>query len=191
MTTDVLDTARAVAQAVLRHAERVAAGDAEGRQDAGLALVAALDEYAVAVINSGNDLPEDFESFDAWLGEEDGIQHPDPEPDLRQRIALFTRTDLAVTDVDRLRAAAASRLAECCGDTVGEVEPAVMHPADAVSHLVGHEPTSLEPNTVEAFGLDLLSWTSTTIAGVTEDDFDDSPWAPLLDAADDEATDEG
>lgn len=191
MTAETLETARALAQAVLRHAELVAGGDATERQEAGRALVSALDAYGVAVINSGSELPEDFEGFDEWLGEEDGIHHPEPEADLRQRIALFTRTDLAVTDIDLLRTVAASRLAECCGDTAGDLDPAGMHPADAVSHLVGHEPTSLEPDTVEAFGLDLLSWTSTTIAGVTEDDVDDSPWAPLLAAADDDEDDGG
>jgi hypothetical protein len=141
--------------------------------------VQALDDYGVAVINSGNELPDEFEGFDQWLGEEDGVEHPEPAPDPRQRIALFTRTDLAVSDLNRLRAAAASRLADCCGDTVDDVDSAVAHPADAVSHLVGHEPTSLEPDSVEEFGLDLLSWTSTTVAGVTEDDFDDNPWGPL------------
>ncbi len=191
MTADVRDTAQTLAQAVLRHADLVAGSDAEGRQEAGRALVTALDAYGVAVVNSGNELPEDVEGFDEWLGEEDGIQHPEPVPDLRQRIALFTRTDLAVTDVDRLRSAAASRLAECCGETVDDVDLAVAHPADAVSHLVGHEPTSLEPDTVEEFGLDLLSWTSTTIAGVTEDDFDESPWAPLLAAVGDVEDDQG
>ena len=92
--------------------------DAAGRKEAGRALVTALDAYGVAVHNAGNELPEDFEGFDDWLGEDDGIEPPEPEPDLRQRIALFTRTDLAVTDMGRLRSAAASRLAECCGDTV-------------------------------------------------------------------------
>ena len=92
--------------------------DAAGRKEAGRALVTALDGYGVAVHNAGNELPEDFEGFDDWLGEDDGIEPPEPEPDLRQRIALFTRTDLAVTDMGRLRSAAASRLAECCGDTV-------------------------------------------------------------------------
>ncbi len=191
MTAEVRDTAQTLAQAVLRHAELVAGSDAVGRQDAGRALVTALDAYGVAVLNSGNQLPEDFEGFDEWLSEEDGIEHPEPEPDLRQRIALFTRTDLAVTDVNRLRSAAASRLAECCGDTVDNVELAVANLADAVGHLVGHEPTTLEPDTVEEFGLDLLSWTSTTVIGVTEDDFDDNPWAPLLAAAGDEGDDGG
>jgi hypothetical protein len=190
MTEDVRDTAQSLADAVLRHAELVAGSDAEGRQEAGRALVAALDAYGVAVINAGNELPEEFEDFDSWLGEEDGVEHPEPEPDLRERIALFTRTDLAVTDVGRLRSAAAARLAECCGDTVDDVELAVAHPAAAVSHLVGHEPTTLEPDTVEEFGLDLLSWTSATVAGVIEDDFDDSPWEPLLAVADDEEDDE-
>ncbi len=139
----------------------------------------ALDEYGIAVKNSGNDLPDEFEGFDEWLGEEDGVEHPEPEPDLRQRIALFTRTDLAVSDLDRLRTAAASRLADCCGDTADDVDAAVAHPAAAVSHLVGHEPTSLEPDSAEKFGLELLSSTSTTVAGVTEDDFDDDPWRPL------------
>jgi hypothetical protein len=191
MTSDVEHTAQTLAQAVLRHAELVSGTGGEERREAGRALVAALDAYGIAVINSGNELPEDFEGFDEWLGEEDGIEHPEPEPDLRQRIALFTRTDLAVADVDRLRSAAASRLAECCGDTVDDVESAVAHPADAVSHLVGHQPTSLEPDTVEEFGLDLLSWASATIAGVTQEDFEENPWAPLLTAADDEEDDEG
>ena len=190
MTADVRDAAQTLVQAVLRHAEMVVGSDAGGRQEAGRVLVAALDAYGVAVLNSGNELPEDFEGFDEWLGEEDGIQHLELEPDLRQRIACFSRTDLAVTDVDRLRSAAASRLAECCGETVDDVQAAVAHPADAVGHLVGHEPTSLEPDTVEDFGLDLLAWTSTTIAGVTEDDFDESPWAPLWAAVEDEQGDE-
>ena len=191
MTAEVEGAGQILAQAVLRHAESVAGSEPERRQEAGRALVAALDAYGIAVINSGNELPEEFEGFDGWLDEEDGVHHPEPEPDLRQRIALFTRTDLAVTDVDRLRSAAASRLAECCGETVDDVESAVAHPADAVSHLVGHEPMSLEPDTVEEFGLDLLSWTSATIAGVTEEDFEESPWAPLLAAAGDEEEDEG
>ncbi len=189
MTAEVLDTAGSLIEAVLRHAASVTDPDVEGRQEAGRALVAALDAYGVAVL--GNELPEDFDGFDGWLGEEDGVDHPEPEPDLRQRIALFTRTDLAVTDVDRLRSAAASCLAACCGDTVSDVVSAVANPADAVSHLVGHEPTSLEPDTVEEFGLDLLSWTSVTVGGVTEDDFDESPWSPLLVAEDGQEDDEG
>ncbi len=185
--TDVEDTAQTLVQAVLRHAEAVAGADAEGRQEAGRALAEALDTYGVAVVNSGSELPEDYESLEDWLGEEDGLETPVPEPDLRQRIALFTRTDLAVTDIDRLRSAAASRYAECCGEPGDDVESEVANPADAVDHLVGHEPTSLEPDTVEEFGLDLLSWASTTIAGVTEEDLDESPWAPLLAAVDGEA----
>ncbi len=181
MTSDVPTAAESLVQAVLRHAQAVAGAGAspEARQQAGRALVQALDKYGIAVINSGHDLPDEFGGFDEWLGEEDGVEHPEPEPDLRQRIALFTRTDLAVSDLDRLRAAAASRLADCCGDTVDDVDAAVAHPAHAVSHLVGHEPTSLEPDSVGKFGLDLLSWTSTTVAGVTQDDFDDDPWSPL------------
>ena len=58
MTTDVLDAAQALAQAVLRHAELVVGVDAPGRQEAGLGLVSALDAYGVAVINSGNELPK-------------------------------------------------------------------------------------------------------------------------------------
>lgn len=92
--------------------------------------------------------------------------------------------------MDRLRSAAASRLAECCGDTVHDAELAVANPAEVVSHLVGHEPTTLEPETVEAFGLDLLSWTSLTVAGVIENDFDDNPWSPLLAVVGDEQDDE-
>ncbi len=143
------------------------------------ALVEALEDYGIAVFNSGTKLPEDFNAFNEWLDEEDGVEHPEPEPDLRQRIALFTRTDLAVTDLNRLRAAAAERLADCCGPAFGDVDAAVAGPADAIGHLVGHAPTSLEPDTVEEFGLDYLSWTSTIVAGVSEDEFDDDPWSPL------------
>jgi hypothetical protein len=180
MSSDVRTSADTLAQAVLRHAQAVGDASPEARQQAGRALVEALQDYGVAVFNSGNELPVEFEELGLWLGEEDGIEHPEPEPDLRQRIALFTRTDLAVSDPDRLRAAAASRLADCCGDMIDDIDAAVAHPADAVSHLVGHEPTSLEPDTVDEFGLDLLSWTSTTVAGVTEDDFDEDPWSPLI-----------
>ncbi len=182
MSSDVQSSAEMLAQAVLRHARAVGDGSPEARQQAGRALVQALEDYGVAVVNSGNELPDETEDFDAWLGEEDGIEHPEPDVDLRQRIALFTRTDLAVSDPDRLRAEAASRLADCCGATIDDLDAAVAHPADAVAHLVGHEPTSLEPDTVEEFGLDLLSWTSTTVAGVSEDDFDDDPWGPLMQA---------
>lgn len=109
MSSDVRTSADTLAQAVMRHAQAVGDASPEARQQAGRALVQALEDYGVAVVNSGNELPVEFEDFDAWLGEEDGIEHPEPEPDLRQRIAFFTRTDLAVSDPDRLRAAAAGR----------------------------------------------------------------------------------
>lgn len=179
MTSEVGAAAENLVEAVRRHAAAVTGTVDEARKQAGRGLVEALDGYGSAVVNSGNEWPEDLDGFDEWLGEEDGIEHPGPEPDLRQRIALFTRTDLAVTDLSRLREAAAQRLAECCGDTVDDVDAAVADPADAISHLVGHVPTPLEPDTVEQFGLDLLSWTSTTVAGVTEYDFDEDPWDPL------------
>jgi hypothetical protein len=180
MTSDLEAVADRLAEAVRAHARSVVAGSPESRQQAGRDLVDAMDSYGAAVASSGADLPEDFEGFEDWLDEEDGIVH-EGEPDLRQRIALFTRTDLTVTDVDRLRSAAASRVQACCPDVVDDVQAAVADPADAVDHLVGHEPTSLDAGNVAEFGLELLAWTSVALAGVP--DYVDDPWAPLRDAA--------
>lgn len=179
-TLDVQTAAERLAAAALAHAQSVQSDSTQARQQAGQALVGAMDAYGRAVASAGAEVPDDLEEFGDWFDEEDGMERPEANPD--HRVSLFSRTDLFVEDIERLRAAAATRLASCCGDAVDDVPAAVANPADALSHLVGHEPTSLEADDVERYGLRLLSWTSEAIAGLPDYDLD--PWAPLREADD-------
>lgn len=181
-TLDVQPAAEQLAAAALAHARSIDSGSPQARQEAGRALVEAMDAYGVAVASSGAEVPEDLAEFQDWFDEEDGMERPEADPD--QRVSLFTRTDLFVQDLDLLQATAATRLASCCGEVTDDVGGAVANPADAVGHLVGHEPTSLDADDVEQYGLRLLSWTSVAISGLPE--YDDDPWAPLRDGPADE-----
>ncbi len=178
----VQTAAEVLAEAALAHARSVVSGPPQARQEAGRALVQAMDAYGAAVAGAGGDVPEDLAEFEDWFDEEDGVERPEANPD--HRVSLFTRTDLFVRDLDRLRAAAAARLASCCGDVTDDVSAEVSSSADALGHLVGHEPTPLDGDNVEQYGLQLLSWTSEAIAGLP--DYDDDPWSPLREAPADE-----
>lgn len=175
--------------AVKRHLAAVLEADPVERQSAGRDLVEALDAYGAALANHGADVPDELGAFPSWLDEEDGVELPDPEPDLRQRVALFSRTDLAVADPELLRSTAVERLADCCGDVFDDLDEAVHAPVDAVGHVFGHRPTSLEPDDVERFGLEVLS--GTTVAVAVDADTDtalEDPWAPLREPDDDDDT---
>lgn len=179
VTSDLTTAAEAVCEAIRRHVAAVEA-NTEDRSAAGAALVGTLDAYGVAVVNAGSELPDEFDSFDAWLDEEDGIQHPEEEPEPNERIAVFVRADFAVEDLATLRAAGLQALDECCGETVdGSLEDQVRTPADALGHLLGHT-RSVFDDTLP--GLRLLSEHVVTIGGVPEA-LDESPWEPLLELA--------
>jgi hypothetical protein len=137
MASELERAARAVADAVLAHA-RAVSDDGAGRPAAAGALTQALDEYGAAVVNAGLDAPQGLGEFEAYLGEEDGVEE-EPEPSVPgERLALFVRSDFAVEDPDRLKAAALEQIGSCCGGVYAEDD--VRTAVDALSHLFGHRP---------------------------------------------------
>ena len=178
MSSNLAAAAEAVAEAVRQHAAAVQ-DSAPARPERAAALVAALDDYGAAVLNAGLELPEDFDDFNRWLGEEDGVPHPDLEPEPEQRIAVFLRADFTVEDIDALRAAGLERLVECC-PVHAFPEEHVHHPADALQNLLGHAPV-FQAEEMARYGVGLLSEHIMVLGGVEESDFPEgNPWEPLL-----------
>lgn len=182
---DLLRAADTVCDAVRRHAASVAAASTD-RVHAGPALVAALDEYGIAIANAGSEPPEGLADFEGWLDEDDGVEETDEEQDRRGHVALFVRADFAVVNAESLRASAIEQMQACCPVPPGE-DPTgeVRRLADAVAHLFGHGRPVFDPPDVEQHGLQL---TSEHIQAVPvdpdEDDLVIDPWTPLLRLAD-------
>ena len=192
MTTDLSALADAVSEAVRRHAAAVL-DSTEDRAAAGPALTEALEAYGVAVINAGSELPEGLEDFDGFLDEEDGIEHPEEEPDTGERVAVFVRADFVVDDLAVLRAAATEAMQSCCPAAAGE-DPAdaVRDPDQAVTQLLGHHWSVFDPEQMERHGLRLVAETVDAVAVPADSDMvEDYPWGPLLDLQDEQDEQDG
>ncbi len=180
MSSELMEAAEAVCTAVRRHAAAVADA-ADERAEAGAALVSALATYGAAVVNAGFEAPEELEDFDAWLDEEDGVHHPEPEPEVGDRVALFVRADFVVEDLDALRAAAIELMQACCPVPADEdPSAAVRDPSAAVLHLFGHLESVVDHEQMQARGLNLVREHVTTASVEPPDDeVAEDPWAPL------------
>lgn len=187
MASNLRELADAVCAALVRHANAVSEGTGD-RADAGPALVAALQRYGLAVVNSGAEPLEELDEFDEWLDEDDGIEQPDPEPDMIERVAVFVRADFAIEDVDELRASAIEQMQSCCPVPTGQ-DPAewVRAPAQAVAQLLSHHLPVFEPDQMERHGLRVVAETVLAVpVGPEAEDSEDYPWGALLDDLSDE-----
>lgn len=142
-------------------------------------------------MNAGSEPFEELTDFDMYLDEEDGIEHPEEEPDTSDRVAVFVRADFAVEDIEALRGAAMGEMQSCCPVAPSQ-DPAdwVRSPAQAVGHLLGHHKPVFESDRMDPFGLRLVAETVQTVplgppAHEEDDDFM-HPWAPLLHLVDEE-----
>lgn len=187
MSEDLSKLAAAVCEAVHRHAAAVL-DRSDDRVAAGPALSAALQDYGVAVVNAGLEAPEGLDDFDEWLDEEDGVEHPEEEPDTSDRIAVFLRADLAVEDLGRLRVRAIEEMQECCPVEPGE-DPAaaVESPYRAVFHVLGHGRWVFDDEAMQQVGLRPVAETLETMpVEALSEKADDYPWGPLLEVLDQE-----
>ncbi len=182
-----MNQAEAVCAAVRKHAAAVA-NTADDRAEAGAALVRALDEYGAAVINAGYEPPDGLDEFDAMLDEEDGVYHPEDEPELGDRVAVFVRADFLVEDLEVLRAAAIARMQDCCPVPAGE-DPAasVRHARAAVAELLGHHEPVFDHERMQTHGLRLTAESLSTVSVEPgAEDAEDYPWGPLLQLLDED-----
>lgn len=187
MSKELMNQADAVCAAVRKHAA-AAANTGDDRAEAGAALVRALDEYGAAVINAGYEPPDGLDDFDAYLDEEDGVHHPEDEPELGDRVAVFVRGDFLVEDLDALRAAAIEQMQACCPVPVGE-DPAesVRDARDAVAQLLGHHKPVFDEERMQEHGLRLTAeFVDTAAVEPLAEDADDYPWGALLQMLDDD-----
>lgn len=180
MSSDLSSLCDAVCQALRRHATAVLQGS-DDRRAAGPALIAALDDYGAGVAHAGGDLPEGLDDMEAWLDEEDGIDHLEREADTSDRVAVFVRADLAVDDLEKLRANALAEMQSCCPMEPGEdPSKAVRRPPDAVAQLWSHNSSVFDPEQVERHGLRMVAETLQTAAAEADAlDDEDYPWGLL------------
>ncbi len=181
MSQELMNQADAVCAAVRKHAVAVA-NTADDRAEAGAALVRALDEYGAAVINAGYEPPEGLDEFDALLDDEDGVYHPEDEPELGDGVAVFVRGDFLVEDLEALQAAAIEQMQTCCPVPAGE-DPAesVRDPRAAVAQLLGHHQPAFDDERMQRYGLRLTAeFVATAPVEPHAEDAEDYPWGSLL-----------
>lgn len=194
---DVVDVADKLMAVIKHHAAAVAAGSSL-RRELGPQLVDALNAYGGAVANFGgdeddavdDDLTEELETFDAWLGDQDGVSDDEDDDDEELLVALFVRVDIEVKDGGLLRAQALDRMQQCCPALEGEdPQDSVRSDADAVVTLVGHGDHPLS-SWFETHGLEVRHEASVAVPVTSANFGADDPFALLVATLDEEAADQ-